>query len=453
MENEKLKNEKLKLKKQTLKKQGELDEGQIATGNLDIEMAVVRGENTDGGSSRRSSISSCAGSTYAEKISQKGNKKRKVVNDNEDESDDNMDEENNYMTYLNSENEMEFITKQRQELEKFIFNETNKISRPAIKFILGIWADMETKVTQLLIDQSKLKGILAEKTINKAKGNTDKATYAGAVKKRKTKYEIKTKKKNNKAENIIIIKNVNDKEQLTNEALKEKALNVLKDKRNEIRINTTRTTRETGLLLETESKEDADVIKTLNFKNAGLKIVTPRKVGPCLIIYDVDKNKTKEEIRDYLWNKNLARAGLNRTEYDDKILFRFSAKNRDPTLVNWIIEVPPDVYDIMLDKGRIFIEWKSHRVKEFYNISRCFKCLGYGHTSKSCSSEHSYCGHCGEKGHLFKECKRKNEEAKCVCCMRNRRKNINHGSRDRNCPEYIRQLERYTSRITYIQWR
>jgi hypothetical protein len=61
-----------------------------------------------------------------------------------------------------------------------------------------------------------------------------------------------------------------------------------------------------------------------------LKVESPRKVGLCIIIYNVDKNLTKDNIRNDLWNKNLKGFGLNNAEYNNKIMVRFGLKNKDP---------------------------------------------------------------------------------------------------------------------------
>jgi hypothetical protein len=112
------------------------------------------------------------------------------------------------------------------------------------------------------------------------------------------------------------------------------------------------------LLIETEATEDISVIKRLNFGKVDLKIKLPRKVGPCIIVYDVEKNKTKEEIRNNLWNKNLIRAGINKSEYDNKIMFWTSLGNKNSSLVNWIIEVP----------ARIYLRYFIGKRKSFYTI-------------------------------------------------------------------------------------
>jgi RecJ-like exonuclease len=120
-------------------------------------------------------------------------------------------------------------------------------------------------------------------------------------------------------------------------------------------------------------------------------------------------------------------------------------------MINWIIEVPAKIFDILIERGKVYMEWKENRVKEFINIARCFKCHGFGHIAKNYASEHQYCGHCGDKEHTFTECNKKLQKPNCICCIRSKRKNTEHNVRDKQCPEYIIQLERYKERISYLE--
>jgi len=49
------------------------------------------------------------------------------------------------------------ITKERSALEEFLFNENNKISKSAIKFILTKWSFLESKQYEDRIEKEKLK--------------------------------------------------------------------------------------------------------------------------------------------------------------------------------------------------------------------------------------------------------------------------------------------------------
>ena len=82
----------------------------------------------------------------------------------------------------------------------------------------------------------------------------------------------------------------------------------------------------------------------------------------------------------------------------------------------------------------------------FVNITRCYKCHGYGDIAKFCSSPDQLCSTCGSKDHIRNDCPKKNSP-ECVNCLRAKRKDYNHEVHNRNCLEYKRQLELYNNRI------
>lgn len=445
-------NEQNLYKKQTLKTQekgrGNEDSNSQVSEVVDIDMENDADKyRLEESTSRRSSMSSGTGNTWPELEGRRGGQKRRKMEE------DIRDLEERETAKENERKEtIEYVSKQREELEKFLFLESNKISRPAIKYILEKWRLMETRMTELISKQSQLNEKI--ETLSKEKMTTkNKESYAEItqIKERFTKKDKNRDKYKNKADRIIIIKPKDNKENTTIEEIKNKFLETIKSRRDDIRINNIRKTREKGILIETEDREDITMIKKMDLDKVELKTELPRKVGPSIIIYDVNKDMTTEEIRKDIWNKNLKRYGLSQEVYDSKINFRLKLKNKNPTLSNWVLEVPARVFHILTERKKIYIEWQSHSVKEYINIARCFKCFGFGHIANKCTSEHQYCGHCGEKEHIYKECKKRSENPKCVCCIKNKRKNIGHNVKDKKCPEYVRQLERYKDRITYIE--
>ncbi|XP_067206978.1 uncharacterized protein [Linepithema humile] len=353
-------------------------------------------------SSRRSSVSSGTGYIWPELDGRKGGQKRKKM-----EEDIRGIEEREIAQENERKETIEYVSKQREELEKFLFLESNKITRPAIKYVLEKWRLMEAKMIELIAKQSQMSEKI--EVLKKEKmSNNNKETYAEIT---QNKYSITKKDKDvnkykNKADRIIIIKPKENKENVTIEEIKSKFFETIKGRKDDIRINNIRKTRDNGILIETEDREDITVIKKMDLDKAELKTETPRKVGPSIIIYDVNKDMTMDEIRKEIWNKNLKRTGLSQEVYDSKINFRVKLRNKNPTLTNWVLEVPARIFYILIERKKMYIEWQSHSVKEYVNIVRCFRCFGFGHIANKCTSEHQYCGHCGDKEHIFKDCKK-----------------------------------------------
>lgn len=83
--------------------------------------------------------------------------------------------------------------------------------------------------------------------------------------------------------------------------------------------------------------------------------------------------------------------------------------------------------------------WRTYKIKDYINITRCYRCYGYGHTAKTCSSMDQLCELCGDTEHLKNECPNKNELT-CLNCHRSKRKDVKHGVKSFSCPEYIRWI-------------
>jgi len=144
--------------------------------------------------------------------------------------------------------------------------------------------------------------------------------------------------------------------------------------------------------------------------------------------------------------KNIDDPDLNKEMLRDKIKFRFSIKNRNADKINWVVELPPQLYKALTQKERVYIGFLSYKIKMFVSITRCFKCYGYGHSARNCTVEHQLCERCGETGHLKASCK--SETVCCINCKKGR-KAVNHSVKDSNCPEYLKQVDLFYKRT---QW-
>jgi hypothetical protein len=81
----------------------------------------------------------------------RGVKRTKIANEEEDSS------------FSLETTDINEITKMRDDLESFLFNESNKINKVAIKFIMTKWSSLESKLLKTEIENQNLKGRLAEK--------------------------------------------------------------------------------------------------------------------------------------------------------------------------------------------------------------------------------------------------------------------------------------------------
>jgi len=169
-----------------------------------------------------------------------------------------------------------------------------------------------------------------------------------------------------------------------------------------------------------DGKEDKELIKGANLARQGLKADEPKKIDPTIIIYDVENEYEKEELKTDLIKKNFA----NCSEEDvntlkEVVTFQYSYGTRENKR-NWIVRIPGKLYNRLADKEKIYMQWRTFRFKENLNIVRCFKCHGYGRFAKYCDVKEQLCESCGAQDHAKADCPRK-DRPQCVNCIKSSR--------------------------------
>ncbi len=156
-----------------------------------------------------------------------------------------------------------------------------------------------------------------------------------------------------------------------------------------------------------------------------------------------------------LQNKTVLGDHISRSE-DTEITFRFFTRAKNQHLKHAVFEVTPKTRRLLLENGKINIGWSRCNISDFVSVTRCFKCLGFGHTAKYCNSESHNCSHCAGN-HNYRECHIESTHKKCVNCIayNNRTRdstyhlNVNHSAMDNSCPCYVRSRNNIVSKIDY----
>ncbi|XP_043264227.1 uncharacterized protein LOC122404356 [Colletes gigas] len=344
---------------------------------------------------------------------------------------------------------MERVKGQRSDLESFLLTENNKISKTTIKTIMKRWGNMEAILHDLIIENEKLKATKEQyksaplsysQAVASGKGMTcPKPQGSGTP---TVPRPVHTKR----ATEVILVKPSKDNDKRTNEEIKENLTKELKNIRSKLHVVSIRQMRNKGVIVEVEGKQDIELIRGTPLQKAGLKLEEPKKQSPSLIIYDVEKEHTMEELKKDFITKNFR----DRNEEQQNILerditFRHSFKNKDDRM-NWIVEAPNAEFNELIGKGRVYLMWGTYRVREFLNITRCFKCHGYGHVAKNCNGQDQLCETCGSKEHLKDKCKQK-DKPKCINCIRAKKTETGHEVKSKNCPVYQNYVELVKTKI------
>ena len=144
------------------------------------------------------------------------------------------------------------------------------------------------------------------------------------------------------------------------------------------------------------------------FGALGLKVEDPKKIGPKVLLFDVEM--TNEDLLNEMCEKNLRNAGLSEKEFKERVRVVSRMNRKGVNVGNVIIEVSNKMRDILVREGRVYVKWRACKVREFVNVLRCHKCFAFGHMMRECSVEGRLCERCGENGHLKEKCKNA-----CVC--------------------------------------
>lgn len=170
---------------------------------------------------------------------------------------------------------------------------------------------------------------------------------------------------------------------------------------------------------------------------------------PRLLIYDVPAGLSEAEVADAVFLQNTEELQTPVTpELRASFRLLFKSGPRRDDAANWVAECAPVVRTHLVERGFVCLEWSRCRVRDYAQVSRCFQCHRYGHTSKNCRSPQC-CGHCAADGHNFRNCPNKETvPATCINCKRFGKPHA-HAVTDAQCPVYLRSLEGEIRRTDY----
>jgi hypothetical protein len=187
------------------------------------------------------------------------------------------------------------------------------------------------------------------------------------------------------------------------------------------------------------SNELESVIKEKLGANFDIKISDRRRPKLKIVgIYD-QKNLNMEE-----YEKIIKKQNDEFVSKDDHFkIVKVSPGRTNKDVKTLIAEVDVDVYERLVEVGKININWSRCRVMDAVDVMRCYKCSRYSHRGSVCTQE-KCCPKCMGP-HTLTEHEKEDEEEKCINCHEANEKfnlglNNNHAVWSRSCEVYKRKL-------------
>lgn len=115
--------------------------------------------------------------------------------------------------------------------------------------------------------------------------------------------------------------------------------------------------------------------------------------------------------------------------HEIEIIKKFKNERSGNDNTNYIIDVDNYTKGVLLERGKIIINYNRIRIGNYVNITRCFRCQRYDHVAQGCKNR-VVCGGCSGE-HDTRECKNKDNE-KCANCKTER----HHRSDSKTCPTF-----------------
>ena len=187
---------------------------------------------------------------------------------------------------------LEAVAKERKELEKFLFEESNKINRVAIKFILEKWAAMETRLQNCIMENEVLK----EKCRNVGKMQQAAPSYAQAAARRAQGQcpsgptEVKKNSPSPRENFEVVLIKPKGEDKRNNEQIKDEILKELEKVRKNLKVRNVRQMRKQGLVVEVMDQSEVETIGSCELDKIGFSVERPKKIDPSIIIHDVERD-------------------------------------------------------------------------------------------------------------------------------------------------------------------
>jgi hypothetical protein len=212
--------------------------------------------------------------------------------------------------------------------------------------------------------------------------------------------------------------------------------------------------RNNAVLVESRCASVLQLTQSDKLKELKLEARHLSKSWPKVQIMDIPESITKEALMDDLSRQNFSEAVPE--NFIGK-MFKYGRKQQNTpgdhasnNTTSWVVELHPAARQQLIKVGRFYTSWKSHTVRDFLQVTRCFNCQRHGHISKHCTSPRQ-CGYCASTEHDSKTCPAKDDSSKyrCANCLRGGLRDANHHTAQDICPIHKHRTQELINSTLY----
>lgn len=170
-----------------------------------------------------------------------------------------------------------------------------------------------------------------------------------------------------------------------------------------VRVHDVKPIKNGGVVIRTRSeKERSKILSNEGFKSKELIVTVQAKLGPRLVVQGVHKAITPEELMDEMHKLNFA--DMEKEAFNKAVKIASNKWSAGEGITNVVLECKKEIYDSILQNGRLYIKWFSFRVKPASEVPCCYRCMGFDHRIKDCRVASNVCRRCGGLGHVVGAC-------------------------------------------------
>ena len=116
-----------------------------------------------------------------------------------------------------------------------------------------------------------------------------------------------------------------------------------------VRVKAVRKTRSGGLAIEAAGESDVKKLRECKkFGDLGLKVEAPKRIGPKVIVFDIENEMTNEDLMNELYLRNLKDVGASEQEFQLRMRIVHRTSKKGVNVGNVVIELSQCMRDVLV---------------------------------------------------------------------------------------------------------